>query len=90
MKIILDGEKVNSRRGLHKYLQRVFSFPDYYGRNLDALYDCLTDLHEDVELEVTHPATLAERLGPYSERLNAVLRRAAQDNPHLTVLISEE
>ena len=42
------------------------------------------------ELEVTHPATLAERLGPYSERLNAVLRRAAQDNPHLTVLISEE
>lgn len=23
---------------------RVFSFPEYYGKNLDALYDCLTDL----------------------------------------------
>ena len=90
MKIILDGEKVKSRRGLHKYLQRAFGFPDYYGRNLDALYDCLTDLHEDVELEITHSSTLAERLGSYSERLFAVLQRAGQENEHLTVLIPEE
>ena len=28
----------------HTYLKEAFGFPDYYGCNLDALYDCLGDL----------------------------------------------
>ena len=29
-----------------KAIGRAFAFPDWYGTNLDALYDCLTDLPE--------------------------------------------
>ena len=29
-----------------KAIGRAFGFPDWYGANLDALYDCLTDLTE--------------------------------------------
>jgi RNAse (barnase) inhibitor barstar len=29
-----------------KAIGRAFAFPDWYGANLDALYDCLTDLPE--------------------------------------------
>ena len=35
-----------SKKALHAYLKEKFGFPEYYGNNLDALYDCLTDISE--------------------------------------------
>ena len=40
--VILDVLMLNQLG--HKYLKEVFSFPEYYGGNFDALYDCLSDL----------------------------------------------
>ena len=39
--IILDFLKMKTRWELHEYLKEVFDLPDYYGRNMDALLDCL-------------------------------------------------
>ena len=37
--------KISGLKNLkHKLLKEAFNFPDYYGCNLDALYDCLGDL----------------------------------------------
>lgn len=44
MIIVLDAEKMTTRSKAHPYLKEMLHFPDYYGNNLDALYDCLTDL----------------------------------------------
>lgn len=38
---VLDFAGLDSRQALHAYLKEVFPLPDYYGRNLDALWDCL-------------------------------------------------
>jgi RNAse (barnase) inhibitor barstar len=35
---------VTSKAGALDAIGAVLSFPDWYGRNLDALYDCLVDL----------------------------------------------
>lgn len=40
--IELDGKLI--KKDGHDYLKKVLNFPDYYGKNLDALYDCLTDI----------------------------------------------
>ena len=32
----------------HKYIKEALDFPDYYGENLDALYDCLCDLNCEI------------------------------------------
>lgn len=89
MTVILNGAELTSRRALHDFLQQALSLPDYYGRNLDALYDCLTDLREPVALRVTVPDKLADNLGFYANSLLLVLRRSAQENELLTVTVEE-
>ena len=41
---ILDGKLIKDREMLHGILAAQPEFPDWYGRNLDALHDCLTDM----------------------------------------------
>ena len=39
---------------IHEVLKRDLEFPDYYGGNTDALWDCLTDmLGEPSHIEIT-------------------------------------
>jgi hypothetical protein len=40
----LDGAACKTSIDLYNKLQNVFELPDYFGKNLDALYDCLMDL----------------------------------------------
>lgn len=42
--IILDGNMIKTRKELLDCISIEFRFPDYFGHNFDALYDCLTDL----------------------------------------------
>ncbi len=54
-------------------------FPDYYGRNLDALYDCLTDLTQPTALiwvgweplAVHNPAEWAKVVAVLNQRVTA-------------------
>jgi len=39
----IDCGKLNDKEHVHEYLKTVFDLPDYYGNNLDALHDCLTE-----------------------------------------------
>ncbi|MCY9288533.1 barstar family protein [Bacillus haynesii] len=40
--IILDGDKFRTLDSLHKILKERLDLPDYYGENLNALWDSLT------------------------------------------------
>jgi RNAse (barnase) inhibitor barstar len=45
-RVILDGRQIPSLEQLYHELAIRFQFPDYFQPNLDALYDCLTDLSQ--------------------------------------------
>ena len=42
MKVILKGSEIKSISDFHKQIKTLLELPDYYGENLDALWDCLT------------------------------------------------
>ena len=46
--MILDAKLINQQG--HDYLMEALNLPDYYGKNLDALYDCLCEMECEIEL----------------------------------------
>ena len=80
---VIDGASVTSMEDIHQTLAQQLDFPDWYGGNLDALHDCLTDLHEETEVSIVHADALLETLGPAYVRLTRVLSDAAEENPYL-------
>ena len=42
--VTLDAGRLCQKEAAHAYLKERLGLPDYYGANLDALYDCLTEL----------------------------------------------
>lgn len=44
---IIDGNNIHDKNDFHVEIAKTFQFPDYYGKNLDALWDCLTDCVSD-------------------------------------------
>ena len=76
--IVLDGLELRSLEEVHDRFAQALALPEWYGRNLDALFDCLTDLGE--------PVTVRLRLGRQGRALVRLLRRAAAENPQVTLL----
>ena len=77
---ILDGKKIRDRRELHEALAAGLELPEWYGGNLDGLYDCLTEL-PDRCLKVMSAAALTESLGAYAWRFRKAVTDAARENP---------
>ena len=79
--IVLDGNILADATLVHDYLKEILEFPEYYGKNLDALHDCLTDL-ENVEITITSP----EEDGAIYQRIVRVFKAASRETGFLLTL----
>lgn len=85
-KIGIQGERFSTIEEIHEFLQSEMDFPEYYGGNLSALYDMLTDICEETYIYMDVTACQPE-IREYLERISLVLLDAEEDNPRLTVEI---
>ena len=83
-KYVIDFTSVDSAGKAHGLIKKSLDFPEYYGGNLDALYDCLSDLPA-CEIELCNVAQLGA-LGVYKEKLLSVFRDAEQDFGNIHVI----
>lgn len=87
--IVLDGEKITDKEELHKIFRESLSLPDYYGNNLDALYDVLSTYFTPVEITVINREQLCSNIPFYGERFLEVLNIAAQENESCITIKTE-
>lgn len=85
MNLILDGELILNRETLHDILSSKLTLPEWYGRNLDALYDCLTDLRTETVISLRNRAAFEKNLGHYGTRFLRLLEDASRENPCLVL-----
>ena len=83
----LDGRQITDRKTLHDQLQLQLELPAYYGRNLDALYDILTERGNPMTVVVTHWEDIEQSLGHYAAALMDTLYDAAKANSALTIQV---
>ena len=93
-KIVLKFTNATSKNAIHEYLKEKLELPEYCGNNLDALYDCLTDLCEPTAVGVFLPVSdndeLDIELMCYLEMVKNVFLRAERDNSSCLAVFSDE
>jgi len=46
----INGIELSDWNSFHEVFSKEFEFPDYYGNNMDAWIDCMSDLGEEGEI----------------------------------------
>ena len=82
-RVELIASQLADKEILHDILTRELELPDWYGRNLDALHDCLAEM-KDVEFVL-----IGWPDEGYLARVRHVIVDAAWENEALTLKIVE-
>ena len=56
--VILDAKKMLEKEKMHEYFAKKFELPEYYGKNLDALFDCLCEINEPTLIKLKNENAL--------------------------------
>ncbi len=92
-KVLLDFSVPQTQEKTQEYLAEKMGFPDYYGKNLDALYDELTSIGEPTAVGIFLPVSdlidLDIDLMVYFDQIGEVFSDAEADNPNLAVIYGD-
>ena len=80
-RVEICGAQLTTKDTVHDAMAAALELPEWYGRNLDALHDCLTELR-DVELVLVGWPDEG-----YPARVRRVILDAVWENEHLTMKI---
>lgn len=75
---LLDGRDMKDRAAAYGVIRETLGFPEWFGENLDALWDCLGEMEAGSSLVLANTSALLDALGPYGEKMLSCFREAAQ------------
>ena len=86
-KIILEGSQFTDILTTHKILKEIFEFPDYYGNNLDAFWDCITDWYVGEKAKIIWKDfdTSKNNLGEKADALLELFQEAEKEYGDFTI-----
>ena len=86
----VDLSGVCDRNSLHDRLQESLTLPSWYGRNLDALYDALTDAPGPIHICFTAWKGMEEADPAYFKMFRSVLQAIRAELPGSSFLFSDK
>lgn len=90
MKIItIDCSQIFDKEGFHTTMEEKLEFPSWYGKNLDALHDCLTEVFTNTQIRFVNCHHLEEVLGLYTVAIRRAINHAAEENPCIEILYED-
>ena len=78
---------MKTREKAHAHIARRLSFPDHYGKNLDALHDMLTERGEKTEIVIKGSERLRNSMDGYGAKIIRVMLDSAEENSNITVTL---
>ena len=85
MNVTIDCALIHTKEDLHRIFAEALAFPDWYGKNLDALHDCLTTLTGTLRLENWEAAEA--RLGRLGIAAKKAIVSAGLENKKLDIIL---
>ncbi|MCR4895402.1 MAG: barstar family protein [Lachnospiraceae bacterium] len=85
MKATIDLKDVYGADDLYQLLAEYIAFPDYFGNNLDALFDVFTEISEETEITFTGGAEAEAVMGKFARSFKKMCARASEENPCLHI-----
>ena len=84
-KIVLDFTNCND---MHKLLKEIFEFPDYYGENWSAFWDCLRDFYDSPSIvEIYGLYKLPKEFDEDIEIMLRILDRLHAEDPDFEYIV---
>ena len=84
--IVLDFTDCKYPADIHRVLKDSFGFPEYYGVNWDALWDCLNDLFfssEEALVKICGISILDKEMQAYLKPMFELFSDISDDNPNI-------
>ena len=85
----IDLSEVTTKEEFQDLLAKELPLPDYYGKNLDALNDVLTEMGNGWNIIFYNIKFAERRLGKYFEALKRLCKEASQDTLDLKIRFFE-
>lgn len=87
--IILDFTGCRYLGEIHKIIKEQFGFPEYYGENLSALWDCLDNYCDyNLHVYIRGLSDLPEEFGEYINKIWKIFCRVNITTPNITFEIT--
>ena len=84
MKVTLNFTRIPTPEAAHEYLKNALALPEYYGKNLDALYDVLSTWDRPMAFSLRLPDS--GDMGAWCSRMQRVFADAAQANSRIRLV----
>ncbi|MBR3357801.1 MAG: barstar family protein [Solobacterium sp.] len=89
LRIELDAKDIENRHKMYTFFREKITVPEYFGANLDALYDVLSEYDEDVSFIFTRENTRRITREEYAWKVVMIIARCMQENPHIHMVFCE-
>ena len=86
----IDLQGILSRDELYDYLEDELPFPAYFGRNLDAVHDVLTEYGRNWTIHFLHLTDIEVMMPRYMEKFRDMCADAMQETEGLEIIFDDD